>query len=117
MIHLFLLLWLSKHPKSDCFSCQNTEVKFFILMQRSYNTNVVLSISDFHQKYIEVKTPRRSGWISNILSNKKLKSNLSSYQVYVHINNQKLMLPSIYHLKSHHHLFSSSLSKYTEKTG
>ena len=66
-------------------------------MQRSYNTNVFLSISDFHQKYIEVKTPRRSGWISNILSNKKLKSNLSSYQVYAHINNQKLILPSNYY--------------------
>ena len=41
-----------KHSKSDCFLCQNTEVKFLVPMQRSYNTNVVLSISDFHQKYI-----------------------------------------------------------------
>ena len=86
-----------KYSKSDCFLCQNTEVKFLVPMHRSYaNTNVVLSISDFHLKYKEVKSPRRSGWISKILPNKKLKSNLSSYQVYVHINNQKLILPSIY---------------------
>ena len=47
----------------------------------SYNANVNIIISDFQQKYVEVKSLRRSGQISNILLNKKLICNLSPFQV------------------------------------
>ena len=45
----------------------------------SYNANFTIIISDFQQKYVEVKSLRRSGWISNILLNKKLIWNLSLF--------------------------------------
>ena len=50
-----------------------------------YNSNFVIDISDFQQKYVIVKSLRRSGWILNI----KLKSKLSPIQltkVYVWYN-------------------------------
>ena len=44
------------HSKSVCFSYQNTEVNFRVLLQRSvlliYNANVVMIIGDFQQKYV-----------------------------------------------------------------
>ena len=47
----------------------------------SYIANVNIIIIDFHQKYAEVKSLRRSGEISNILLSKKLIWNLSLFQV------------------------------------
>ena len=47
----------------------------------SYNANVNIIIINFHQKCVEVQSLRRSGWISNILLNKKLIWNLSLFQV------------------------------------
>ena len=47
-----------------------------------------MNISDLQQKYVEVKSLRRSGWISKILLNKKFKWKLSPFQpirVYVKI--------------------------------
>ena len=55
------------------FPCKNMCYLF-------HNANVVMDFSDFQQKYVMVKSLRRSGSISNILLNKKLKRKLSLFQ-------------------------------------
>ena len=54
----------AKKPKST-FGCSCKDMCYL-----PYNANVVLLISEFQQKYVEVKSLRSSGWISNILLKK-----------------------------------------------
>ena len=67
-----------KHSKSDCFSCQNTRVNFWVpipckdMCYLLCNANVVININYFQHKYVEVKSLRRSWRISNILLYKTL---------------------------------------------
>ena len=56
--HLRASVCALKHPKSDCFLWQNTEVNFWIPMQEYVllivysNANLAMNIRDFQQKYV-----------------------------------------------------------------
>ena len=61
-----------EHSKSDCFSWQSIPKSTFGFPCKDiccllYNANIVKDISDLQQKYVKVKSLRRSGWISNLL--------------------------------------------------
>ena len=75
-----------KHSKSDCFHAKILKSTFGCpckdMCYLSYNANVVILIRGFQQKYVEVKSLRRSGWISNILLYKILRWKLSGFFPY-----------------------------------
>ena len=54
------IVFHAKIPKST-FGCPCKDMCYL-----SYNANIVILIRCFQQKYAEVKSLRRSGWISNI---------------------------------------------------
>ena len=81
LICWFLLLWLKTIRIMLFFMpiCPSQLLSHYekIMCYLSYSANAFITISDFQQIYVEVKTLRRTGWISNILHNKILKLLLS----------------------------------------
>ena len=67
------IVFHAKIPKST-FGCPCKDMCYL-----SYNANVVILIGVFQQKYAEVKSLRRSGWISNILLKEKLNLKLAVF--------------------------------------
>ena len=60
-----------KHSKSRWLLWKLVEVKFWFpckdMCYLSYNTNVIIVNIDFQKTDEDIKSPRRTGWISNIL--------------------------------------------------
>ena len=74
--------------KNLFWSFLNTKIRLFFMVFGIpckdmccllYNVNIVKDISDIQQKYVKVKSLRRSSWISNILLYKTLEWNLSFF--------------------------------------